>query len=188
MNPISANEISDQLFVEFGNFISSYEQSKRFYKQGYQLDAYTYILNALNHWAKIVILENGLVISDSVWEQVSQINLGVFKLYEEVTSSKETIEQKIQLVLLACEFSVVSKLEKCCQSLISFLRSKGEPLTLLQLGSHFVNVSPHLSMIVKLLLKKNLIREVMTTSNVDDLSIGYTVDGCMPNNRLEFIK
>lgn len=170
---------TDQLLIEFSLFVNAYLQSKEHLRSDHLLDAYTYILDALNHWARIVILEEGKNIESSVWEQVYHVNIGVYKLYEEVALSRETIQQRIQLVLLACDFSVMSKLEKCCSALIRFLQKQERPFALheLEQSEEFAIVSDQLPVLLKMLVKKGLIREVAVagSDDIDKLEIKYTV-------------
>lgn len=98
-----------KLLVEFSLFLRKYLQSKEYILDEHLLDAYNNILEALHHWARIVIIEDGYHPEITVWRQIRAINPGVYKLYEELTMSKETLKQRVQLVLLACEFSVMSK-------------------------------------------------------------------------------
>ncbi|MDT2237583.1 hypothetical protein P7H19_16760 [Paenibacillus larvae] len=48
-----------QLFVEFAQFLNEYVQGKRYSLQGQQMDSYQHILEALRHWAQIVLIEEG---------------------------------------------------------------------------------------------------------------------------------
>lgn len=181
---------TDQLLIEFSLFVNAYLQSKEHLRSNHLLDAYTYILDALNHWARIVILEEGKNIESSVWEQVYHVNIGVYKLYEEVALSRETIQQRIQLVLLACEFSVMSKLEKCCSTLIRFLRKQERPFGLYELeqSEEFAIVSDQLPVLLKMLVKKSLIREVAVagSDDIDILEIKYTASD-IPMNQMSSV-
>ncbi|UUZ83481.1 nucleotidyltransferase-like protein [Paenibacillus sp. P26] len=119
--------------IEFSKFLRSYLQSKEYILDEHLLDAYNNILEALHHWAHIVIIESGSHPEVMVWRQVKSINPGVYKLYEELTLSKETLKRRVQLVLLACEFSVMSKMERRCKLLIDLLASREEAWSLQEL-------------------------------------------------------
>lgn len=172
---------SDRLLLEFGGFVESYSQCKKYLRAGLMLDAYTYVLEALNRWAKIVVLESGEQVKSAVWGQVHEINVGVYKLYEEVALNRETIAQRIQLVLLACEFSVMSKLERCCAPLIRYIRQQDSPCSLreLELNDRFHPIREQLGVLLNLLVKKNLIREVAVanSSAIDQLEMKYVGNG-----------
>ena len=97
--------------MEFSLFISKFIQSKEYLAEEHYLDAYSNILESLHHWARIVIIEENHYPELTVWRQVRLINPGVDKLYEELTLSSETLRQRVELVILACEFSVMSKMK-----------------------------------------------------------------------------
>jgi hypothetical protein len=161
-----------KLLIEFSKFLRSYLQTKEYISEDHQLDAYNNILEALHHWARIVIVEAGYHPEVTVWRQVKQINPGVYKLYEELTYSKETIEQRVQLVLLACEFSVVSKMERCCKLLLEVLSNREEPWSMQELQElpKLSDVRMELPLLLNKLIGKSLAREVVYALE-DDLSL-----------------
>jgi len=174
--PPTARE--EKLLSEFAAFVEKYLRSKERLQSGQILDAYTDVLEALKHWARIVIIEDGKYPEETVWSQVYQINPGVYKLFEELTQSQETLEQRIQLVLLACDFSVMSKMEKCCGILLQVLQSREEPWSLneLEANERLSGAGPLLPMLLKQLEKKSLIREVAVAASEDAerLEMKYT--------------
>lgn len=168
-----------QLLVEFSLFLRKYLQSKEYILNDHVLDAFNRILEALHHWARIVIIEDGIHPEFTVWEQVYSINPGVFKLYEELTTSKETAKQRVQLVLLACEFSVMSKMERCCAPVLRILGSRKEAWGIDELlaVSELQDIKRNLPLLLNKLVRKSLIKE-MYLSQDDEFSIlelKYTV-------------
>ncbi|NEW09140.1 hypothetical protein GK047_24495 [Paenibacillus sp. SYP-B3998] len=167
-----------RLLVEFSLFLRKYLQSKEYILDEHLLDAYNNILEALHHWARIVIIEDGYHPEITVWRQIRAINPGVYKLYEELTTSKETIKQRVQLVLLACEFSVMSKMERCCEALIHILEESDRPLSgdELQMNPQLVEVKAELPLLLNKLVKKGLIKEVAIPMDEDitELELKYT--------------
>ncbi|GAB7058044.1 MULTISPECIES: nucleotidyltransferase-like protein [unclassified Paenibacillus] len=154
-----------KLLIEFSKFLRCYLQSKEYILNEHFLDAYNNILEALRHWARIVIIESGSHPEVTVWRQVKTINPGIYKLYEELTLSRETLKQRVQLVLLACEFSVMSKMENCCKLLIDLLASREEAWSLqeLQQVPKLADVKAELPLLVSKLVKKSLAKEVIFT-------------------------
>ena len=75
------------------------------------LDAYHTLLEGLHHWGQLELIERGIHPESAVWEQITGLNTPVRKLYEELTVSTETLGQRVELALLAYEFSMISKLE-----------------------------------------------------------------------------
>ncbi|GAB2670878.1 nucleotidyltransferase-like protein [Paenibacillus thermoaerophilus] len=151
-----------RLFYEFASFLKSYLQAKQYIQQGHYLDAYSNVLDALHHWARIAIVEMGSHPELTVWRQLRQINPGVYKLYEELTHSSESLEQRLRLVLLACEFSVMSKMERCCALLLRLLKSRETPWRADELRRHpeLAGVDIDLNLVLGKLERKGLIREV----------------------------
>lgn len=151
-----------RLFFEFSLFLRSYLQAKQYIQEGHYLDAYSNVLEALLHWARIVIVETGYHPELTVWRQLRQINPGVYKLYEELTLSTESLEQRVRLVLLACEFSAMSKMEGCCALLLRLLGTRDTPWQPDELRRHpdLVGSDIDLNLILSRLERKGLIREV----------------------------
>ncbi|MFE5323370.1 nucleotidyltransferase-like protein [Paenibacillus sp. NPDC056579] len=167
-----------KLMIEFSKFLRKYSESKEHVLEDHLLDAYNNILEALHHYARIVIIEAGIHPEITVWKQVRTINPGVYKLYEELTQSNETLKQRVQLVLLACEFSVMSKMERCCKVLLSVLTSREEAWSLhdLQQCDELSEVRFELPFILNKLVKKSLTKEVIHTQDEEasELEVRYT--------------
>ena len=155
--------VKDQkLLVEFGLFLNAYLRSKEYLNQQYLLDAYSKILEALHHWARITVIESGTHPEVIVWKQVYDYNPGVYKLYDELTHSNETLEKRVQLLVLACEFTAVSKMKDCCKLIIEVLESRKGAWSMMQLMNHpnLRGLNVNLSIILKKLAAKSLIKEV----------------------------
>jgi hypothetical protein len=167
-----------KLLIEFSKFLRRYLQTKEYILDDHLLDAYNNILEALHHWARIVIIEAGIHPEVTVWRQVRTINPGVYKLYEELTMSNETLKQRVQLVLLACEFSVMSKMERCCKMVLELLSSREQAWSLqeLQQSDALSDIKLELPLLLNKLVKKLLAKEIIYTMDeeVNDLEIRYT--------------
>ncbi|MEF3306443.1 nucleotidyltransferase-like protein [Paenibacillus sp. GYB003] len=152
-----------KLIVEFDRFLKSFLQGKQFLAEGHLLDAYSNILDALCRWARIAVLEEGIHPEPLIWAQVRKINPGVYKFYEELTSNNESLEKRIQLVVLACEFSVMSKMESCCAVVLEVLRSRERPWSLRELMQipQLCDLDLDLSLLLGKLARKSLVREVV---------------------------
>jgi len=174
--PVDLRE--QKLLFEFSFFLRKYLQSKEYLLDEHLLDAYNNILEALHHWARIVIIEAGFHPEITVWKQVRVINPGVYKLYEELTTSKETLKQRVQLVLLACEFSVMSKMERCCKALFSILQQSEQPWGADDLQNHpqLAEIRVELPLLLNKLARKSLIREVAIPMDeeLNEVELKYT--------------
>lgn len=155
-------ELREQkLLMEFSNFLRTYLQAKTYMKERQTLDAYSNILEALAHWARIAIIETGRHPELMVWQQLREINPGIHKLFEELTESGETVAQRVELVLLACEFHLISKMQDCCRLLLRILGSRKHAFTLAELQQH-EKIRPlqlDLAIVLKKMVKRGLVHE-----------------------------
>ncbi|HZG86524.1 nucleotidyltransferase-like protein [Paenibacillus sp.] len=174
---VAPDKREQRLFKEFALFLRHFLLSRNFLEEGEVLDAHSHILQAVHHWAKISVIESGVVPELTVWKQVRKANPGIFKLYEELTMSNETLEQRIRLAHLACDFSVMSKLKDCCQPLLRILSSRSEPWSATELENHpdLRTMQTELHLLLKKLVRRKLIQEVFVASdaNLDMLEMRY---------------
>ncbi|XEC94121.1 nucleotidyltransferase-like protein [Paenibacillus tarimensis] len=178
-----------KLLVEFSGFLSTYLQAKQDVQDGYLLDAHSNILSALHHWAHIALIEEDVHPELTVWRQMRRFNPGLYKLYEELISSPETLEQRVKLVLLGCEFSVMNKMKTCCALLFKVLMSREEPWSVTELHHHpeLSGLSIDLSLLLKKLLNRGYIREVAVMSPQGDpaaLELKYGPAGPIQNKAI----
>ncbi|WP_314589527.1 nucleotidyltransferase-like protein [Paenibacillus terrigena] len=162
-----ANPLREQrMIAEFALFLRNFLQAKQFMKMNHELDAYQRVLESLRHWAGIVLIEKGMHPEVSVWNQIHDLNLGVFKLYEELTISQETVGQRVELLLLASEFSVMTKMKEYCSLLLRILSSREEPWNENELVEHpeLHHIRADLPMLLQKMLQRSLVREVEVLS------------------------
>lgn len=169
------------LLAEFSRFFDLYLRSREMFMQDHYIDAYTWLVQALYRWARVVIMEQGVYPAASVWEQVKQFNVGVHKLYEELVLSKESMKLRVQLVLLACEFSVMSKMESCCQLLLDIIEGDSQTWTSENIANHpsIRNNTANIPMLLGALVKKSLLNEVafVCQDNEEEVITKYTKTG-----------
>ncbi|MCJ8014471.1 nucleotidyltransferase-like protein [Paenibacillus sp. KQZ6P-2] len=150
-----------KMLYEFSRFLSIYVEAKRYMQAGYVIDAYQCVLDSLKHWARIELIERGVLPDKAVWEQVKELNTAIHKLYEELTQSTETIQQRVELVLLACEFSVMSKMAECSVHLLQILRGRSKPWSIEELIHHpdLKMVRNELPLVMRKLVNRSLVKE-----------------------------
>jgi hypothetical protein len=164
--------------VEFSGFLRTYLHAKQDLQDDNILDAHSSILAALHHWAHIALIEEGVHPELTVWRQIKSYNPGIYKLYEELTVSPETLKQRVQLVMLACEFSVMNKMKDSCGLLFDILMSREEPWSAIELNNHESLVDLHidLSLVLQKLVLRKFIREVAIipdSGDTDALELKY---------------
>jgi len=155
-----------KLLCEFSRFLQTYLQAKQDLHNGQILDAYANILASLHHWAHIALVESGMHPELTVWEQMRRVNPGIYKLYEELTTSAESVEQRVQLVLLACEFSVMTKMKSSCALLVRLLASRPVPWTVAELQRHpdLAGFPADLPLLLQKLAHRGVVREMVRPS------------------------
>ncbi|CAM3377651.1 nucleotidyltransferase-like protein [Marinicrinis lubricantis] len=170
----------EKLLIEFSRFLRSFLLAKEYWGQSQSLDAYSHVLMAINHWARIVIIESGKHPEITVWNQIHSLNPGVYKLYEELTTSQEPLDKRVELVLLACDFSVMTKMKDCCSLLLQVIASREEPWTSAELKQHpdLEEVHVELSLILNKLVKRSILKEVLQEQPSGEKEICYTCLNC----------
>lgn len=150
-----------RLFFEFSRLVRNYVEAKRHINEGHEMDAYYSTLKALHHWACIELVQKAVYPEKTIWNQVRAHGTQVYKLYEQLAFSQETLRERVELVLLACEFSVMSKMAVCSELLIHVLRSRRMPWTIGELSRHpdLQYVKNELPMVVRKLVYRSLITQ-----------------------------
>lgn len=151
-----------KLLCEFSKFSKTYLEAKQDLRDGQILDAYSHILTSLHHWAHIALIEEGLTPELTVWVQMRRVNPGIYKLYEELTTNRETVEQRVQLLMLACEFSILTKMKTSCSLLLRLIGARAEGWSVPELMIHpeLKGLPLDLSLLLQKLAKKGYLREV----------------------------
>jgi hypothetical protein len=110
--------------LEFAKLIRRYVDGKALFESQQFLDAYNHVVHSLHHLARLAVIENGLHPELTVWHQVKQIEPEIFKLYEELVNSEETIEKRLELLFLASEFMIHSRTNIGASHLLEVLSNK----------------------------------------------------------------
>lgn len=159
--PAELNE--KKRLIEFSRFTRYCQRAKIDIQENRLLDAYENVLKSLHHWARLAIIEQGIYPRLHLWAQVRHINLGIYKLYEELTESPESLLKRVQLVMLACDFCISSKLLESSRCLLRLLDNGEGVLGLDEIEEKLglSGIPVNLSLLINQLVKKELIREVV---------------------------
>lgn len=143
--------------IEFAKLIRRYMDGKSFFENGQNLDAYNHIVHSLHHLARLSVIENGFHPEMTVWNQVKQIEPQIYKLYEELITSEETIEKRLELLFLASEFLIHSRTQIGAAHIIDTLNEK-EIWTFDEMINHpeLSLYSVDLSVLLEFLIEKNI--------------------------------
>lgn len=145
---------------EFSRLAHFYVQAKLGEEHQVLMDTYYNLIHALKHFAAIELIEmSGELPSVHVWDQLSGMNSTACKLFEELLYSTETLEQRIQLALLAIEFSVTSKMTECSRPLLKVLSQKRAGWTMEQLTDleELQYIKEDLPVLINLLIQRCII-------------------------------
>jgi len=110
--------------LEFAKLIRRYVDGKALFEGRQFLDAYNHVVHSLHHLARLAVIESGLHPELTVWHQVKQIEPEIFKLYEELVKSEETLEKRLELLFLASEFMIHSRTNVGTAHLLDVLSRK----------------------------------------------------------------
>jgi hypothetical protein len=126
LHEFPADERTHKIGLEFAKLLRRFNDGKELFHSGQFLDAFNNIMHALHHLARLSVVEHGYYPEVTVWNQVKMIQPEIFKLYEELVTGEETLDKRIELLLLASEFSLSSKTKLGANHLLSIIKQKKE--------------------------------------------------------------
>lgn len=144
--------------IEFAKLIRRYIEGKLFFEQLNYLDAYNHIVDSLHHLARLAVFDNGMHPEVMVWKQVKQIDPSIYKLYDELISSEESLEKRLELLFLASEFLIHSRTKDGAQHILEVLSLK-EVWTIQEIHEQeeLKNYSVDLEVFIEFLIEKGFI-------------------------------
>ena len=155
--------------LEFAKLIRRYTDGKMLFDRGHYLDAYNYMVHVVHHLARLEVIDSGFYPEVTVWEQVRYIEPQIYKLYEELIKSEETLEKKLELVFLASEFLIYSHVQTGTEHFREVLSKKEEPWTIDELLNHdgLKYYSVDLPILLEYLIDKRIVEviDVKTKGN-----------------------
>lgn len=118
---IPSQNIKLKMGLEFAELIRTYTTGKNLFLSGQFLDAYDLLVKSLNHLARLTLIEKNLHIDSFLWRQIKCNEPEILKLFEELITSEEPIEKRMELVLLASGFQIYSKTIKSTEHILDVL-------------------------------------------------------------------
>lgn len=107
--------------IQFSKLIRRYLEGKEFFESGNYLDSYSHVVESLHHLGRLSIIDNGLYPEVTVWAQVKKIEPAIYKLYEELVMSDESLEKRLELLFLAIEFLINSRTQDAAQHILEIM-------------------------------------------------------------------
>lgn len=149
--------------IDFGKLVKSYSEGKSLYEAGEYKDAHSKILNSLHYLARLSVIEKGFYPEVTVWSQVKQIDLEVYKLYEVYIDNTEDVKKRIELMIIAMDFVVSNRARSAVTHLLDILQTEDQSWSYADI-KNLEEVSPYtydLSAILSYLVEKNIIETVL---------------------------
>lgn len=163
------NDRKIKIGLEFAKLIRRYVDGKAFFEAKQYLDAYNHIVHTLHHIARLAVIEHGFHPEVTVWNQVKQIEPEIYKLYEELVKSEESLEKRLELLFLATEFLIKTWTRTGTRHLLQVMKEKEDLWSFGELMIHpeLEPYSVDLQVIIEFLVDKRLIKvkKVETKSN-----------------------
>ncbi|WP_281864907.1 nucleotidyltransferase-like protein [Planomicrobium okeanokoites] len=154
--------------LEYAKLIRRYLEGKVLFEEKNYLDAYRHVIESLHHLARLSVLENGLPPEVTVWSQVKKIEPSIYKLYEELVLSDESIDKRLELLFLASEFLIHSRTADGAQHIMEVMAKKRSwTIQELHEQEELRNYSSDLEVFIEYLVDKEIVftEGVMTKSD-----------------------
>lgn len=153
--------------MEFAKLIRCCSNGKDLYEGKQFLDAYNQMVHALHHLARLSVIEHGFYPEVTVWKQVKQIDPEVYKFYLELVESTESIEMRVELLLLASEFAISSRARIGSAFIIDIMKSKNDPWSIKELmeEARLKDFNLDLGLLLQYLVTKNIIQVIDEETN-----------------------
>ncbi|WP_042224958.1 nucleotidyltransferase-like protein [Oceanobacillus manasiensis] len=148
--------------IEFGKLVKSFSEAKDLYETNEYKDANSKILYSLHYLARLAVIEKGYYPEVTVWGQVKQIDLEVYKLYEEFIESREEMKKRIQLMLLAMDFVISNRAKTSVKHLLEIMEKREDPWSYAQLKilPETSSYALDLTAIISFMVEKDLLATV----------------------------
>ncbi|SFB17059.1 Nucleotidyltransferase-like [Lentibacillus halodurans] len=110
--------------MEFGKLLKSYTEVKDLYMSEQYKDAFSRMVHSLHYLARLAIIEKGYYPEMTLWNQVKKIDPEVYKLYEELIESNEDIAKRVQLMIIAADFTISRRAKTSAKHLLDIMETK----------------------------------------------------------------
>ncbi|WP_067728803.1 nucleotidyltransferase-like protein [Oceanobacillus damuensis] len=149
--------------IEFSKLIKRYSEAKALYEAGDTKDAHSKILLSLHYLARLSVIEKGYYPEVTVWSQVKNIDLEVYKLYEVFIEGNEDIKKRIELMIIAMDFVINNRAKTGANHLLELMKTKYDPWSYADIKS-MPAVQPYtfdLSALLSYLVEKSIIFPIL---------------------------
>lgn len=164
--------------IQFAKLIRRYLEGKKFFEHENYLDAFSHVMESLHYLGRLSVINNGLYPEVTVWSQVKKIEPAIYKLYEELITSNEPIDKRLELLFLASEFLIHSRTHDGAQHIVEVMLTQ-DVWTIQELHDHeeLINYSSNLEVFIEYLIDKGYIQvEPVIAKNEAVFHRHYKVD------------
>lgn len=148
------------------------------------------MVDSLHHLGRLSIIDNGLYPEVTVWSQVKKIEPAIYKLYEELVMSDESLEKRLELLFLAIEFLINSRTQDAAQHILEIMLTQPS-WTIQQLHEHeeLCLYSTELEVFIEYLVDKEYILVDPTSAKSESVfHRNYMVDRQFVKNKYNLNK
>lgn len=111
-----------EITIQFTKILRHFDEGKTLFNNGYFFDAFSKLMQAFHHLAKLSVIYYGSYPDATVWEQVRYIEPQKYKLYQELLTSNETLNERIELLTLTTEFEIHSMTDIGSRHFLSLIK------------------------------------------------------------------
>ncbi|GAA0441065.1 hypothetical protein GCM10008983_17660 [Lentibacillus halophilus] len=157
--------------MEFGKLLRSFNEGKDLYASEQYKDAFIRMVHTLHYLARLAVVENGYYPEVTLWNQVKRIDPEIYKLYDELMESDESIAKRIQLMILASDVAISKRATVSAKHLLDIINEKNDAWAYDELKTH-PEIAPYamnLTAILSYLTKKNILKTEKGKTKVADV-------------------
>lgn len=151
--------------LELSKLVRAYIEGKTFYEHENYMDAYNHVVNSLHYLARLAVIEKGISPEVMVWSQVKKIDPAIYKLYEELITSEEPLEKRLELLFLASDFFIHNRTAAGAEHILEVMSTR-EKWEIQELHEHeeLRIYSIELEVFVQFLIDKGFITVIKSES------------------------
>ncbi|ERM17413.1 nucleotidyltransferase-like protein [Brevibacillus laterosporus] len=159
------------IYKHYMAVLHHFSQAKELLQQQKIPDSFQNALQALFHWACLELVEADEIFDEPVFYKVKTIAPTVYKLYEEVITSLELLDKRIELLLLPIEIQLMAKIKIGSEFLFEQMQNEYRPWRLEQMLELFESEDYKESMPLLLdkMVKRGLLHELFLPGEVEFL-------------------
>lgn len=106
---------------EYAKAIRMFKEAVQLYDKDEELDCFNKVLRTLHSIGRLSVIKEGFYPELTGWQQIKRLDSGTYKLYEELVLSHEPVKERVELMLLAMDFTLSNKVVEASGHLINVM-------------------------------------------------------------------